>query len=60
MSEFEAFRTCVPSLNRIGELLYRAADVTQARERAPGSFTGIPLKTRQTLAHLVGLLQRMV
>src|SRR5258708_29308162 len=30
-------------------LLSRAAqDVTQVRERAPGSFTAIPLKTRQT------------
>jgi hypothetical protein len=45
----DPFRTCVPSPNRLSELLSRAAqDVTQVRERAPGSFTAIPLKTRQT------------
>ena len=40
-----------------------AQDVTQVRERAPGSFTAIPLKTRQTPRswHISsGLLRRMV
>src|ERR1700737_4245173 len=45
----DPFRTCVPSPNRLSELLSRAAqDVTQVRERAPGSFHDYPLKTRQT------------
>ena len=38
----------IPAVIISGPLLSRAADVTQAHERAPGSFTGIPLKTLQT------------
>jgi hypothetical protein len=60
----DSFRTCVPSPNRLSELLSRAVqDVTQVRERAPGSFTAIPLKdaaNAKIVAHLVGLLRRMV
>jgi hypothetical protein len=44
-SVVDPFRTCVPSPNRLSELLSRAAqDVTQVSEWAPGSFTTIPLK----------------
>jgi hypothetical protein len=49
LHSLDPFRTCVPSPNRPSELLSRAVQhVTQVRERAPGSFSAIPLKTRQT------------